>query len=295
MSRRSEAIRFKPPKKLWRENLASKINILKEYFSTIPRGTALEITILGLIVVIGVLVRILPLRWGLYLSEFDPYQQYRLAKYIIDHSYYDWFTWHDNMSWFPWGRDAATTNYAGLPFTAAVLYNFAHSIGLNISLYDLCVLFPVIFGAASSIAIYLLTREVWGGTAGLFSALFLALSASHISRTTIGFFDDETIGIFTMMLIFVFFLRAMSKDRPVRATLIYSILSGLGVAYLAASWGAFRYTIGLLVLFTFILIIFKKSSIRLLATYSLTLGLGYMLMGQIPNLGYGFFREWLTA
>ncbi|MEM2901525.1 MAG: STT3 domain-containing protein [Candidatus Bathyarchaeia archaeon] len=277
------------------EIFSSKLKAIKDYLATIPRGSALEALTLALILLIGLTVRLLPLRWGFYLSEFDPYQQYRLAEHIVDHGFYSWFTWHDNMSWHPWGRDTATTNYAGVPFTAAILYGFIRSIGFNVPLYDLCVLFPVVFGAVTCVAIYFLARELRGGVVGLFSALFLALSASHISRTSLGFFDDESIGIFTMILVFLFYLRAISQERPLRATLIYSIITGLGVAYLSASWGASRYVIALLALFTFVLTLMKRSSPRLLFAYAVTMGLGYLLMGQIPFLGYGFFMEWVTA
>ena len=277
------------------EIISSKLRVIQGYLTAVPRGPVLESFILALIVAIGLTVRLFPLRWGFYLSEFDPYQQYRLAKRIVDQGFYGWFTWHDNMSWYPWGRDTATTNYAGVPFTAAILYNFIRSLGFNVPLYDLCVLFPVVFGAVTCVAIYFLAREVRGGVVGLFSALFLALSSSHISRTSLGFFDDESIGIFTMILIFLFYLRAISQERPFRANFMYSIMAGLGVAYLSASWGASRYVIALLALFTFVLVLVKRSSLKVLFAYAVTMGLGYLLMGQIPFLGYGFFREWVTA
>ncbi|MEM4246227.1 MAG: STT3 domain-containing protein, partial [Candidatus Bathyarchaeia archaeon] len=55
------------------------------------------------------------------------------------------------------------------------------------------------------------------------------------------------------------------------------------------------YVVSLLALFTFVLILLKRSSPRLLMTYGVTFGLGFIFMAQIPRLGYVFFQEWITA
>ena len=282
-------------KGLSRETVAAKAEVVKAYLQKIPKGAVTEYAVLGLILVVAVIARLLPLRWGLYISEFDPYQQYRQALHIYEKGFVSWFTWYDAKSWFPWGRDTATTNYAGIPFTAVILYNFLRSLGISTDLYTFCAIFPVIFGAATCVAIYIFTKEVWGGRAGLFAALFLALSSSHITRTSLGFFDDETVGIFSMLLTFAFFLKALSTKRSYKATIIYSTLAALLIAYLAASWGAFRYIVALLALFALVLVVLKKSSPRLLTTYAVTIGLSFLFMGQIPGLGYTFFKEWVTA
>ncbi len=280
---------------LHRETFTSKARIVKNYLEKVPKGEFTEYLTLAIIISIAVIIRLLPLRWGFYLSEFDPYQQYRQALHISENGYTSWFTWHDEKSWFPWGRDTPTTNYAGIPFTAVILYDFLTSLGITMSLYDFCVIFPIILAAATCVAIYIFTKEVWGKVAGLFAALLIGLSSSHITRTSLGFFDDETVGIFLALLIFTFFLKAISKNRSYKATFTYSVLGALSTAYLAASWGAFRYIVSILALFTFVLIILRKSSPKLLVTYGTTLGLGYLFMGQIPRLGYSFFYEWISA
>jgi len=53
---------------------------IRKAASGIPRGRLLEATVLSLIFIVAVAVRLLPLRFGFYLSEFDPYLQWRLTE-----------------------------------------------------------------------------------------------------------------------------------------------------------------------------------------------------------------------
>jgi len=197
------------------------------------------------------------------------------------------------MSWYPWGRDISTTNYPGVSFTAALLYMLLQDLGVSITLYQLCVIFPIIMGVATCLAAYLLGRE-WGKSIGLLSALFLAFNTSHITRTSLGFFDDETIGIFTMLLFFMFYLKALSNSRSLRASIIYALLAGLSLGYIGMGWGAFRYPASLIALFTLVLVLLKRYSTRLLIVYSITYSIFFLISLQIPKLGYSFISEWST-
>jgi dolichyl-diphosphooligosaccharide--protein glycosyltransferase len=272
--------------------ISSKIKSLAQFIKA-PGIGYLHFIALSLILFSAAILRLLPLRWGFFISEFDPYQQYRMAEYIVNNGFKAWFSWHDNMTWYPWGRDIPTTNYPGVAFTAALLYMFLQSLGVSITLYQLCVIFPVIMGVATCLAIYLLGRE-WSKGAALFSALLLAFSTSHITRTSLGFFDDETIGIFTMLLAFMFYLKASSSLRSVRGSIIYALLTGLSLGYMGMGWGAFRYPASLIALFSLLLILVKRYSTRLLIVYSITYSVFFLVALQIPKLGYGFFIEWST-
>ena len=259
----------------------------------ISGSSCLHFAALLLILALAAIIRLLPLRWGFFISEFDPYQQYRMAEYIVNNGFKAWFSWHDNMSWYPWGRDIPTTNYPGVSFTAALLYMLLQDLGVSITLYQLCVIFPIIMGVATCLAAYLLGRE-WGKGIGLLSALFLAFNTSHITRTSLGFFDDETIGIFTMLLFFMFYLKALSNSRSLRASIIYALLAGLSLGYIGMGWGAFRYPASLIALFTLVLVLLKRYSTRLLIVYSITYSIFFLISLQIPKLGYSFISEWST-
>jgi dolichyl-diphosphooligosaccharide--protein glycosyltransferase len=261
---------------------------------SIPKSDALIAISLALVAASAAAIRLLPLRWGVYLSEFDPYLQYRIADHLVKNGYSSFFSWHDSMSWYPWGRDIFSTSYPGLSFSAATLYRFLLALGIDPGLYRTVVFFPVIMGALSSLAIYFLGKELWGRPAGLLSALFLAFNSAYISRTSLGFFDDESVGIFATIVMFTFFLRSISPGRSPRASVIYSLMAGLSMSFLCASWGAFRYALILLALFSAALAILGRHSPRLLLSYSLAMAFGIGTACQLPRLGHGFLFEWTT-
>jgi dolichyl-diphosphooligosaccharide--protein glycosyltransferase len=236
----------------------------------------------------------MPIRWGVYLSEFDPYLQFRITQHIVENGLTSYFTWYDSLSWYPYGRDITTTSYPGVAITAALLYEFLTTLGLKMSLFEFTSYFPVFFGTLTVLAIYLFAKDIWGRSYGMLAALFLAFSSSHISRTVLGFFDDETVGIFAMLMFFGFYLRALSPNRTLRSTVIYSILAGLSLSFMTLSWGAFRYPMSLVVMFTGVLVILRRYTRKLLLTYSITYGLQFLITTQVPYLGYNYLTEWST-
>src|SRR5947209_16910429 len=97
---------------------------------TILRAGRFELRIRELIVV-GVLalafttafiMRSYPAKYGFYLNEFDPYFDFRATQYLLDHGWNAYLNWHDDMSWYPEGRDIATTSQSVLHLTAAYMY-----------------------------------------------------------------------------------------------------------------------------------------------------------------------------
>ncbi len=269
----------------------------------VSHATLLEFSILVLILVLAFTVRLLPMRWGYYLSEFDTHWQYRLTKDIVENGYLHWTTWQDTMSWWPWGRPVAGTSFPGLPLTAATLYNVLNALGVPMvpsfttnplfsdPIYNFAVIFPVIMAVFTILAIYFLGKDIGGKEVGLFAAFFLALSSSFISRTSLGFFDDETVGIFGIVLFSLFFLRAIESERPLKTTLIYATAAGLSLGHLFASWGASRYPVGLALLFVGVLLLLRRYSTRLLISYSITFGIALFIAANVPKLGFGFLLE----
>jgi dolichyl-diphosphooligosaccharide--protein glycosyltransferase len=172
--------------------------------------------------------------------------------------------------------------------TAAFLYDIVSFLGVNIDLMSFCALFPVIMGTLACLAIYFLGKDIGGRSVGLFASLFLALSAPFIQRTSLGFFDDESIGILTLILFSLLFLRAIEEDRPIGSTIKYSIGSAAALAYFILGWGAAYYPIGLAVLFVFVLLLLKRYRRRILLSYSVTFGLGLLIAINAPYITTGY-------
>jgi dolichyl-diphosphooligosaccharide--protein glycosyltransferase len=248
--------------------------------------------------VIALTVRLLPLRWipapwypdHLYLSAFDPYYQYRVTEHIVENGFQSW-GWHDAMSWYPWGRDIYRSTYPGLPMTAALFYMILNALAVPIDLAQFCLVFPAIMGAVTCLIAYFVGRDIGGEAVGLFSAFFLALNSSYISRTAVGFYDTETVGILGIMLYILFFLKSIEEERPLKVGVIYAVAAGLSLGYLCASWGASRYPIAMTVLFVFVLLLMRKYTPRLMLSYGLCFALALLISAAVPRLGLGFLKD----
>lgn len=273
-----------------REAFSRALGRLRHPRTGLSRQDALVWVTLAAIVVVAFVIRIQPMNWGVYLYEFDPYLQYRVTQFILDKGFPAWFTWHDTQVWYPYGRDMATTTYPGLPLTAASMYVTAKLFGAQISLWDFVSFFPPLFGAVACLAVYFLGKDIGGRQVGLFSALFLAVGPAWISRTFLGWFDDETVGVPALILIFLFYLRSLEPEKPQWRSVGYAAAGGLSLGYLAASWGSHRYAIGLLALVT-VLLLFLRYSTRLTTSYAITMGIGLFIAILVPREGLGFARE----
>ena len=263
----------------------------------ISHSSLLQASLLLLVLFLAFTVRLLPIRWGLYLSEFDPYYQYRVTKHAVENGLVNWATgWseidpsRDLMSWYPYGRKISTT-YPGLPLTAASSYLVAHALGLPLNVLEFCVIFPAIMGTLTCLVIYFLGRDIGGKHVGILSALFLALSSAHISRTSLGFFDDETVGICGLLFFFFFFLRSIENKRPQKDSLVYAVAAGLSLGWIFASWGASRYAAEVVALFVFVLLLLRRYSSRLLFSYSTTFGIAVFIAVNVPKLGFSFLTK----
>ena len=254
----------------------------------VDRRSLVEVSALILILFVAAALRELPLRWGAYLTAYDPFFQYRVAEYVVENGFSAWFSWHDSLSWYPMGRDVPHSSFPGLPFSAAALYMVLRTLGVGVSLRDVCIHFPILMAVVTCIVVYLLGRDLGGGTVGIFSSLFVAISPAFISRTSLGFFDTENIGIFGMAAVSLLFLRSIDEGRPLTWRLLYSSLAGLALAYLYASWGASKYMTGLLTLFILSTLFTRRYDRRMLTSYCLTMFIGYLFAISVPKLGPRF-------
>ena len=277
-----------------RESIASRFRSIRKNFGLISRASFLHYSILSLTLVLASLVRLLPLRWGAYISEFDPYFNFNDMRQITANGWQSWFSYVNVAEWFPFGRAPVTTSYPGTSFTGVLIYQFFQSIGVNISLYDAAVYSPVLLGAFAVLATYFFAKDLWGKSAGLFAALFAAFSSSLISRTELGFFRNEGVGIPTMILTFLFFMRAVSPGKSLKSMIIYSMMSSISLIYMSFSWGSFRYAAEVLGLFALALVVLRRYTPRLFLAYGMTLGFMLYVGTEIPLLGHAFLTESTT-
>jgi dolichyl-diphosphooligosaccharide---protein glycosyltransferase len=280
-----------------REAVGTRFRAIGKALRNIPRPTILHIIILALVLAMAGIVRLLPLRWGPFVSEFDPYFNLNDMRHLTANGWLAWYSYTDPTAWFPFGRAPVTTSYPGTSFTGTLFYQFLQTIGISLgpnAVYAAAVYVPVVLGVFAVLVTYFFAKDIWGRSTGLFAALFAAFNSSLISRTDLGFFRNEGVGIPTMILTFLFFLRAINPQRSLKGTIVYSMLSSISLIYMSFSWGSFRYAAEVIGLFTLALVLLRRYTPRLFLSYGLTIGFFLYTGTSIPDLGHTFLTESTT-
>ena len=290
-------------KKSNKERINAFFNSLKDRYPKFSLEDLIISTCVAIIAIIAFVVRILPLRWGAYLSEFDPYYHYLCTEYVVANWRYvlsnnpipstgmPFWKWIDYQFWYPAGRDIWATTPPGLSFSGALFYFLLTFIGFHVSVAEACIFFPPVMGAITCIAIFFLAKDFGGKEAGLLAALILSVNAAYLSRTYLGFFKHETVGVFSIILIALFFLRSIEPEKSFSKCIYYSIAAGLSLAYLIVSWTAYLYSMDLIVLFVFALLLLRRYSSRILVSFSITMSIGILIGILVPRPGYGLLTS----
>ncbi len=259
----------------------------------VSHGSVLTYTALLLILFIAFTVRVLPIRWEassgtLGLNEFDPYYQYTVTNLLVQHGPLSIYAanspWRiDYQQFYPSGIDLGLS-LPSLPMTTAVLYGIVSALGVNIDLMSFCSLMAPVLGLFAVLVLYFLGKDLGGKTAGMLAALIMALSPSVIQRSSLGFFDTETVGVLSLLLFIFLFLRAIDQNKSIRSMMFYSLGAAGALAYFAGGWGGAYYLIGLASIFVVVLVLMRRYSQRLLLSFSITFGLGLFVATMVPFL-----------
>jgi dolichyl-diphosphooligosaccharide--protein glycosyltransferase len=81
--------------------------------------------------------------------------------------------------------------FEGLMWTAAAVYYLMNFLRLTVNIRNVCVLLAPLFAGNTSIAVYLLTKQVWNASAGVLAAAFMSVVPGYISRSVAGSYDNE--------------------------------------------------------------------------------------------------------
>lgn len=109
------------------------------------------------------------------------------------------------------GRIVGSTLYPGIMITAGFIYDLLQKIALPLEIRNVCVFIAPTFSAFTSILAYLFTKEITGKPfAGLYSALFMALSPAYTQRSVAGSYDNEAVSIFALILTFYLYMKAVN-------------------------------------------------------------------------------------
>ena len=199
-----------------------------------------HLLIIGILVIafsVSFLIRYQPANFGFELNEFDPFFNFRATQFLVENGFSEYFQWHDNMSWYPEGRNVSGSSQVMLHMTAAGSYQI---FGGGSSLYEFTVLFPAIIGSLTVIIVFGLVRVLGGTTAGLFAALFFSVSLPVILRGTLGWFKSEPLGLFYGLLGLYFFLSGIKSENK-KIAIVKVISGGVFLGFGLASWGGIQF------------------------------------------------------
>ena len=232
------------------------------------------------------LLRILPAKWGIYLSGLESYWHYYVAKHMVEQGY-SWIFqpqgWIDKLSWYPEGRDVAATTFLGVPLTVAAFTQLFQPLGLTLETASF--LLPPVMATLTCLTVYFLGVELAGRRAGLLASLLLAFTPVYAVRSLAGQLDPSTVGMFTLALLSLLIVKA-SKAETWRRNLAFAVASGLAFAYLNLSWEACYYAGLLMAAFLLVAFTLKKGDPgKLSSAYLITVLIGVLTALCFPKPG----------
>ncbi|SVB21322.1 uncharacterized protein METZ01_LOCUS174176, partial [marine metagenome] len=152
------------------------------------------------------------------------------------------------------GRNVSETSQITLHITAAILYQI---FGVGTSLYNFTILFPVIIGSLTTVAIFAVVRTIGGTTAGLVAALLFSVSVPIILRGFIGWFKSEPLGLF-LGLFAVYLCISGIKSGYNKLSFIRIAGAGILTALSINAWGGSEFFLIILGLFFLVLPFFRN-------------------------------------
>jgi len=210
-------------------------------FSKVVKTMVKHKTAISLLILIGIFYLSLSVRLATvdepYLLAADPHYWYRMTKNLVEGD-----AGIDYLRTYP---EPHGFNHGFLPYFAAYSFKLANAL-TGIEFYRFLFWFPAIIAALSVFPAFLIGKELYSNKAGLFTAFFIGLTPSFISRSLAGFFDTDCMNILLSLVIISLFLAAYNRvdvnNIRKKSPIILSLLSGIFLAAFALNWsGGFAY------------------------------------------------------
>lgn len=249
--------------------------------------------ILLLAFTITLLARLVPLHWGTYLNEFDPFYEYYLSVQMLKNGNGSflggvawWYHWwlenpkpRDTLFWAPNGRDLRGSSQPGAAFFTVAAYELLRDLGFNVDLYFIHGISVPIGAALAVFTAYLLGKELKDERAGILSAVLISLSWAYMYRTNYGA-KHEGFAIPFMLLGFYLFLVAYR-----RKSLSLSVLAGLSLGMTVLSWGGYMYPWNFIALVSLAWLLFHPNDKALAKVYIVSNLVTTLFVATTPRFG----------
>merc|ERR1719182_162931 len=97
--------------------------------------------------------------------------------------------------------------------TSVAIWNSLKDTDMEMSLNDVCCYVPAWFGVVATCFLGLLAKECSGSaTSGVIAALIMSVIPAHIMRSVGGGYDNESIAVTAMCLVFLLWCRSLRND-----------------------------------------------------------------------------------
>ena len=187
------------------------------------RGAVVRNLILALTYVLAFSIRLFTVvKHESVFHGYESHFNYRATKYLLEHGYEKFVNWFDDKSWYPLGRSVGGTIYPGLMYFTAQAYRLTSSIGLRLTLKDLCVYVSPFMAANTVLMVYLLAFEALRESSSkvlsssgksintakkqdtsrpqlvsVTAAAFMAIVPGFLSQTSAATYDNDSLAMFS--------------------------------------------------------------------------------------------------
>lgn len=257
--------------------------------------SALVPVLLILAVVLGAYIRLLPaMNYGIELDANDPWVEYWLTKYLVEHGLGSWYTLTaDNPAtkafWWPWGRDFYNSEYPGMPWFAAATAALGRSLGFDVK--EWTALQPVIFACVAILLVFLLVKRLAGTVAGLVAAYMFAVVPGTSERTIVGFVEKTGVAIPLVYAYLLLFGMACNGQLKEWARYAVSTAAGVMLGLIGFFWGGVHFMIAVTAAYFVIMPIFREPGEREWLQYLLLVTAALLLLSQSPVLGVNYITK----
>lgn len=251
------------------------------------------VVLLSLTFAAALLPRLAPMKWGIYLNEFDPFYEYYLAVQVLKHGNGNplggilwWYHWwlenpkpRDYLFWYPEGRDLRATSQPGAAFTSSTLYVILKALGVKTNLYTVHAFVPPVGAALAVFAAFLLGRKLHSDSVGVLAAAIIGVSWAYMYRTNFGA-KHEGIAVPFMLFSMYFFLEAAEEGSVLKA-----VISGLLMGVVVLSWGAYLYPWNLIALLALLWLLFHPGDVKVAKAFLVHDLITTIFIATLPRFG----------
>jgi dolichyl-diphosphooligosaccharide--protein glycosyltransferase len=232
-----------------------------------------------------------------YLAGPDPYYNARLIEETIESGGYPYLGGlhggEDPLLNYPVGRSGGRPPLFNM-ITVGVGISLSPFMGLTDALGYAMQFLPALYGALLVVPVYITGATLFNKKAGIIGAFIVSLIPIHLASghgSAYSLYDHDSLVLLLTATTIMFLLLAL-KEKNTRKSVLYSMMSGIGVASISMTWVAAQYIYAILAVYAIaqmlVDIITSRINLKTPILMLTTLFFGYLLSFPMYWVKYGF-------